>query len=218
MTLYDLSHTVTPGMVTYPGLPGPEVSDHLSREASRAHYAPGTTFQIGRVSMVASTGTYVDAPLHRYAYGADVAALPLASLADLPAVVLSRAPDVPPAVDAAALAGLDVAGCAVLVRTGHDRHWGTPAYHAAPLPHLTRCAALHLRDAGAALVGIDALNIDSMDDPERPVHTILLGAGVPIVENLANLGALPDSGARFFAVPPPMAALGSFPVRAFALA
>jgi len=186
--LLDLSHPIVPGMTTYPGLPGPVVREHLSREASRAHYAPGTEFHIGAIDMVGNTGTYIDAPFHRHPCGADVAGLPLA-------------------------------GRAVLVQTGHSSHWGSAAYFH-DHPFLTREAAGLLCAARAALVGIDSLNIDSTADPERPVHTLLLGAGVPIVEHLVRLETLPEPcpGLRFFAVPAPVRALGSFPVRAFALA
>jgi arylformamidase len=212
--LIDLSHTVRDGLVTYPGLPAPRVCDFLSRQASRAIYAPGTEFHIGRIEMVANTGTYVDAPFHRFADGKDLAELPLESLADLETVVV-RAPAAA-AVGLEPVPGLDVRGKAVLIETGWSRHWDTPAYLSGH-PFLTRNAAERLRDAGAALVGIDSLNIDDTADWTRPVHTILLGAGIPICEHLTNLGAVPDRGARFFAVPVKVRALGTFPVRAFAV-
>lgn len=212
--LIDLSHDITNGMVTYPGLPAPDVGDFLSRKASQAHYAPGTTFQIGRIDLFASTGTYIDAPFHRYADGADLAGFDLAQIADLP-VALVHIPDGSPrAIDADAFAACDVVGCAVLVHTGWSRLWGTEAYFG-DWPHLTREAAEYLRDAGAHLVGIDSVNIDTTSDPERPVHTVLLGADIPIVEHLANLAAVPSVGARFFAVPPKVRGMGSFTVRAF---
>jgi arylformamidase len=74
-----------------------------------------------------------------------------------------------------------------------------------------------LREAGASLVGIYSLNIDDTADLTRPVHTMLLGAGIPIVEHLCGLSALPDTGASFFAVPTKVKAVGTFPIRAFAL-
>jgi kynurenine formamidase len=212
--LIDLSHTVRDGLVTYPGLPAPRIGDHLSREASRGHYAPGTEFQIGRIEMVANTGTYLDAPSHRYAGAADLAGLPLGSLADLPGVVVD-APAGRRAVAAADLPRGELRGRAVLVRTGWSRHFGTPCY-ADGHPFLTADAAEALLARGAALVGIDSLNIDDTANGARPVHTLLLRAGVPVVEHLTNLEALPPDGFRFYAVPPKVAGMGTFPVRAFA--
>ena len=217
MPFIDLSHTVEQGMATYPGLPGPLICDFLSREQSRAHYGPGTEFQIGRIEMVGNTGTYVDAPFHRFAQGKDLSQLPLSSLADLDTVVVRVAPDAGRAITAAAFSGLDVRGKAVLVHTGWSRHWRTPQYFDGH-PYLTEDAAALLRDSGAALVGIDSLNIDSINDARRPVHTTLLGAEIPIAEHLRGLELLPDAGARFFAVPVKVSGFGTFPVRAFAIA
>jgi kynurenine formamidase len=213
--LIDVSHTVEDGLVTYPGLPAPLVCDFLSREASRALYAGGTTFQIARIEMVANTGTYVDAPFHRFADGADLAQLDLARLADLDGLVID-AEGSAGAVDVRHFRGLDVRGKAVLVRTDWDRHWATPAYFTGH-PYLTREAAELLRDGGAALVGIDSLNIDDVRDGFRPVHTTLLGAGVPIAEHLCGLAALPRTGFRFHAVPVKFRGVGTFPVRAYAV-
>jgi arylformamidase len=209
----DLSHTVEAGMVTYRGLPAPIICDYLSREASRRQYAPGTEFHIGRIDIVANTGTYLDSPFHRYAEGKDLADLPLASLADLPTVVVRSERN---QIDRRDVAGLDVKGKAVLVQTGWSRHWRSDAYFEGH-PFLTEDAAISLRDSGAALVGIDSLNIDDTRDGRRPVHSILLAAEIPIVEHLTNLAALPDEGARFFAVPVKVRAFGTFPVRAFAI-
>jgi arylformamidase len=210
----DLSHVIEHGMTTYPGLPGPLICDFLSREASRARYAPGVEFQIGKVEMVANTGTYLDAPFHRYPGGIDISGLPLASLARLEAIVV-RARGAGSAIGLEAFAGRDVAGRAVLVRTGWDIHWGTSTYLSGH-PFLTDAAAKYLVNGGAALVGIDSLNIDDIDDGARPVHSRLLGAGIPIVEHLCDLGSLPDEGFRFSAVPAKVAGMGSWPVRAFA--
>jgi kynurenine formamidase len=211
-TLIDLSHVIEGGMVTYKGLPAPHICDFWTREQSAALYEDGSTFQIGRIDMVANTGTYLDAPFHRYADGDDLAALALERLASLPGLVVrSEAP----AVDAAAFDGLEVRGHAVLVHTGWDRHWRTDAYYENH-PFLTEAAARLLAERGAALVGIDSHNIDDTRVPRRPVHTILLGAGTLVCEHLTNLGALPDSGFRFSAVPPKVAGMGTFPVRAFA--
>jgi arylformamidase len=213
--LVDLSHPIEHGMITYPGLPGPVVSDFMGREASRGHYAEGTTFHIARVRMVANTGTYLDAPFHRFAHGKDVGSLPLERLADLDGVVVDAAGR-GPAIDADRFAGRHLAGQAVLVRTGWDTHWRTPRY-AEGHPYLTRAAAEFLAGAAPALVGIDSLNIDDTGDGVRPAHTLLLSAGIPIVEHLCNLGALPAAGFRFHAVPAPFLGLGSFPVRAYAV-
>ncbi len=214
MTFVDLSHVIEHGMTTYPGLPGPVICDFLSREASRARYAPGVEFQIGKIEMVANTGTYLDAPFHRYADGKDLAALPLGSLAGLDALVV-RGPRSGRAIDRDAFRGRPVRGKAVLVRTGWDVHWGTPTYLDGN-PYLTADAASYLADEGAALVGIDSLNIDDLGDLARPVHSTLLGAEIPIVEHLCHLGPLPDAGFTFSAVPPKVAGFGTFPVRAFA--
>ena len=214
--LIDLSHTIESGMVTYKGLPAPMICDWLSREASRAKYAPGTEFQIGKIEMVANTGTYVDSPFHRYENGKDLSELPLESLANLDCIVVRVDPSAGPAIDQVPLSASQVSGRAVLFCTGWDRHWRTDAYHEGH-PHLTERAAEWLAKAGAAIVGIDSFNIDSVATGERPVHTILLGNEIPIVEHMRGLGALPSTGSRFFAVPVKVKAFGTFPVRAFAM-
>jgi len=214
--LIDLSHEIEHGMVTYGGMPGPTISDWLTREASTARYTPGTTFQIGKIDLLANTGTYIDAPFHRYENGADIAGYRLEAVADLSGLVVRTTERSARAIDVAAFSRLDLKGKAVLVHTGWDAHWRTDAYSAGGHPFLTRAAAEHLVQAGAVLVGIDSLNIDDHKDGTRPVHTTLLGAGVAVVEHLTNLGALPDRGFTFFAVPAPVKGMGSFPVRAFA--
>ena len=214
-TLIDLSHTVEHGMVTYKGLPAPIICDYLSREASRARYAPGTEFHIGKIEMVANTGTYLDSPFHRYADGMDLAQLPLEGLANLDTVVVRVAPG-QRSIGRESFEHLNVGGKAVLVATGWDRHWRTDQYFEGH-PFLTGDAAQWLRDAGAILVGIDSLNIDDTADLARPVHSTLLGAAIPIVEHLCGLSAVPETGSRFFAVPVKVKAFGTFPVRAFAL-
>ncbi len=212
--LIDVSHEVADGLVTYRGLPAPIICDYLTRAASRPLYAAGTEFHIGRIDMVANTGTYLDAPFHRYADGQDVAQLDLATVANLDAVVLSVART--RAIDADVFAPHDLRGKAVLVHTGWDEHWNTEQYFS-DHPFLTRAAAAHLVAARARLVGIDSLNIDDTADLTRPAHTFLLGAGVPIVEHLCNLAALPARGCKFFAVPVKVKGMGTFPVRAFGL-
>jgi kynurenine formamidase len=213
--LIDLSHVVHDGEPVYPGLPAPRISDHLSHAASRARYADGVSFQIGRIDMVANSGTAIDAPFHRYPDKPDVSALPLTAIADVDAVVVHLQGMRGRRIDRHALGAVDVAGRAVLLDTGWSVHWGTAAY-AEGWPFLGRDAAIHLRDQGARLVGIDALNIDDTSDAERPAHSILLAAGIPIVENLASLVALPAKGLRFSAVPMRAAGMGAFPVRAWA--
>jgi arylformamidase len=215
MRLIDVSHTVESGMLTYKGLPAPVICDYLSREASRTRYAPGTEFQIGRIDMVSNTGTYLDSPFHRYADGKDLSELPLRSLADLDCIVVRVTPGAERAIDEIALARDEVRGRAVLFHTSWDRHWRTDAYFE-EFPYLSARLAEWLRDAGAVLVGIDSHNIDCTDSGERPVHSTLLRSDIPIVEHLCGLAALPERGARFFAVPVKVRRFGTFPVRAFA--
>lgn len=212
--LIDLSHAIEDGLVTYRGLPAPIVCDFLSREDSKAHYAEGTSFHIGKIEMVANTGTYIDAPFHRYEDGRDIAELPLPWIAGLEGVVV-HATQRGRSVDASVFESLDVCDKAVLVHTGWSRHWNTADYFEGHT-YLTEDAAAFLKARGARLVGIDSYNIDDTRDGRRPVHSILLGAEIPIVEHLCQLERLPASGFRFFAVPPKVKAFGTFPVRAFA--
>lgn len=211
--LIDLSHTVEAGLVTYKGLPAPIICDYLSREASRKLYAPGTEFQIGKIEMVANTGTYLDSPFHRYADGIDLSELRLEQLAGLNALKVTARNR---SVDASAFSALkDLAGKAIMVETGWSRHWKTNQYYEGH-PFLTEDAACFLADAGVALVGIDSHNIDSTADGRRPVHSKLLGRGILIVEHMTALERLPASGFRFSAVPVKVKGFGTFPVRAFA--
>ena len=213
--LIDLSHTIGDGTITYPGLPGPVITDHLSRAESRERYAPGYEFQIGHIEMVSNTGTYLDTPFHRFADGHDLAGLDLQRVAAVPGLVVDASGA--QAIGADLLAGLDVAARAVLLRTAWDRHWGTDAYGDPSHPFLGVDAADLLVTAGAALVGIDSVNIDDTRDGTRPIHTVLLGAGIPIVEHLCRLDRLDGREFTFFAVPPAVVGMGTFPVRAFAL-
>jgi kynurenine formamidase len=213
--LVELNHVIRAGMTTYPGLPGPSIAPHLTREDSRDHYAPGTEFAIDELTLIGNTGTYLDAPYHRYPDGADLSSVPLAQTADLPTTVVRVAGTQRRAIDVGALAGLEVRGRAVLLHTGDDARFGSPAY-AEGRHFLTRAGAAWLAANEAALVGIDALNIDDTDDGSRPAHTLLLAAGIPVVEHLTGLGQLPPTGARFTAVPLRIEGFGTFPVRAFA--
>jgi kynurenine formamidase len=214
--LVELSHVIEPGMTTVPGLPGPEITPHLTRAASQAHYAPGTEFAIDRVTLVGNTGTYLDTPFHRYQDGHDLGDLPLAKVVDLPAVVVGAVESEGRAVDVDEVSAFDVTGKAVLLYTGGDRDFGTPAY-AENAPFLTAAASEWLVAHGAALVGIDSVNIDDLQDPCRPAHTLLLAAEIPVVEHLTGLDQVPTHGARFTAAPPRFAGFGTFPVRAFAV-
>src|SRR4030095_10358033 len=166
----DLSHTVEHGMITYKGLPAPIISDHLSREASRAFYEPGTQFQIGKIEMVANTGTYLDSPCHRYPHGKDLSELELSSLANLDGKVVRAKSEGQRAIAQASFEGVDVRGKAVLIHTGWDAHWRTERYFEGH-PFLTKDAAQFLADEGAALVGIDSYNIDDTADLSRPAHS-----------------------------------------------
>lgn len=213
--LIDVSHEVESGLITYPGLPAPVVSDYLSREASTAHYAEGTTFQIGRIEMIANTGTYIDAPFHRFAEGGDLSRLPLERLADVEGLLID-ATQAGRALDLALFESFDVSGKAVLIRTNWDRFWRTPQY-AEGAPFVTRAAAVWLAAQNPALVGIDSVNIDDKADGTRPAHTLLLGAGIPVVEHLCDLAQLPAAGFRFHCVPVKFRGVGTFPVRAYAV-
>ncbi len=214
--LVDLTHPVEDGMTTYPGLPGPQFGVHLSREDSRARYAPGTEFEIGRISMVTNTGTYLDAPWHRFAAGSDLAGLPLEHTAAVDAVVVDLRGSSRRGIDPPALAAVEVRGRAVLLHTGWDRFWRTDHY-AQGAPFLGAAAARDLVARGATLVGIDAVNIDDIGDGQRPAHTALLAAGIPVLEHLTGLDLLPAEGFTLHAAPVPVRGLGTFPVRAYAV-
>ncbi len=216
----ELSHVIEDGLITYPGLPAARVCDYLSREASRAVYAPGTEFQIAKIEMVANTGTYLDCPSHRYAHGHDLSQIQPESFADLDAIVVRADHRQVRAIDASWFRDKELRGRAVLVHTGWDAYW-TQANYAVEHPFLTENAALYLRDCGVKLVGIDSMNIDDTSQDvaggkQRPVHSTLLGADILIVEHLCNLGALPDEGFTFSAMPPKVRGAGTFPVRALA--
>jgi arylformamidase len=212
----DLSHEIVDGMTTHPGIPPPVIGTFLTHEASAERYAPGTTFEIGRIDMIANTGTYLDTPAHRFRGRADLSGLELRKVVDLEGVLVDCRDMDQKAIGPEAFEGADVGGRAVLVATGWDANWGTPAY-LSDNPHLTEDAAQFLVLRGAALVGIDSLNVDALTDPRRPAHTAILGADIPLVEHLTGLDRLPREGWHFFAVPPRIRGLATFPVRAFAL-
>ncbi|MEO0473905.1 MAG: cyclase family protein [Bacteroidota bacterium] len=214
-TYIDLSHTIKDGEITYQGLPAPLICDFISREQSADSYDDGSTFQIARIDMVSNTGTYIDCPFHRYEDGKDLAETELAAFADLPGILIDAAFEDHLAIDASFFEGKAVRGKAVLVHTGWSRLWQTDAYFGAH-PYLTKDAAEYLRDQGAKLVGIDAYNIDNTKGKARPVHSILLGEEILIVEHLTNLAALRGKSFSFSAIPPKIEGMGTFPVRAFA--
>jgi arylformamidase len=216
MHLIDLSHPIEHGMITYPGLPGPVIADHLTRAASRERYNGEAEFHIGRIEMVANTGTYLDAPFHRFGEGADIAQLPLSRLAALRGVLV-RLPDGRRALEPEDVRDLDLRDAALVVHTGWSKHWQLEAYARADHSYVSRAAAELLSESGVALVGIDSVNIDDMADPARPAHTLLLRAGIPVVEHLTNLSSLHEQRFTFFAVPAPVRGMGTFPVRAFAI-
>jgi len=212
--LIDLSQTIEAGMITYPGLPGPVITDHLSRVESRSHYEPGTEFLIGRIDMIGNTGTYLDTPFHRYEDGFDLDGLALEDVADLPGVCLEAAgPEIGPEV----IEGIEVRGLAVLFHTGWDRHWRAETYGEPGHPYVSAALTDALVEGGAVLVGIDSVNIDDTRGGTRPAHSGLLAAGIPVVEHLTGLGQLVGREFGFFAVPPKVSRFGTFPVRAFAL-
>jgi arylformamidase len=212
--LIDLSHTVEDGMITYKGLPAPIICDYLSREASRAVYAEGTEFNIGKIEMVANTGTYIDSPFHRYADGKDLSELPLESLANVEGVLIDCHEHPERAITSRQLLGHDITGKAVLIRTDWSRHWRTDQYFEGH-PFLTKDAAQYLKDSGATIVAMDTYNIDDTADGTRPAHTMLLGADIPICEHMCNFDQIPNLPFRFYAVPVKVKGFGTFPVRAF---
>ncbi len=211
----DLSHVIEDGMITYPGLPVPQIKPDSVSSLGRASYAPGVEFRIGEVTICGNTGTYLDSPAHRYPDADDLSELPLGKLAELDGVRVDVTGSSQRSIARSELLPYDCRGKAVLIRTGWDRHWGTGEYFRNH-PFLTADAATYLAGTGAVLVGIDSLNIDDTGDPERPVHSLLLAAGIPVCEHLTGLGQLPGAGFRFSAVPPKLRPFGTFPVRAYA--
>ncbi|MHC5795070.1 cyclase family protein [Lacisediminihabitans sp. FW035] len=214
--LVDLSHTIRAGLVTYPGLPAPEIRPFLTREDSIASYAEGTQFAMDIITMIGNTGTYLDSPFHRYAGGTDLAGLSLDTLVDQPAEIFHLRDVSSRGVTVEAFAGRDLAGKAALLDTGWSRFFGAAEY-ATGAPFLTAEGAAYLVDQGVTLVGIDSLNIDDVESGgERPAHSLLLAAGIHVVEHLTAVDELPESGATVTVVPPKIEGFGTFPVRAFA--
>jgi arylformamidase len=213
--LIDLSHTIENGLITYKGLPAPVICDYLSREDSKKIYAEGTSFQIGKIEMVSNTGTYIDCPFHRYENGNDLNDTPLEHFAELKGLIIRKPYQENIVIDADLFRDLDLEGKALLIQTGWDKHWNTEKYYNNH-PFLTGDAALLLKEKKVRLVGIDSHNIDDTRTNSRPVHTILLGSGILIVEHLCNLSAIPDENFIFNAIPPKFKGVGTFPVRAMA--
>ena len=213
--MVDLSHVIEDGMITYKGLPAPIVCDWLSFDDSHSHYDPGTEFSMQTATLHSNTGTYMDTPRHRYRDGHDLCGLPLERVSDVDGICVDATRE-DRHIGAKVFAGLYLAGKAVLVRTGWDRHWRTDQYFE-DHPFLSEEAAIYLRAQNVSVVGIDSYNIDDTSGGTRPVHSVLLGAGIPIVEHMTNLGELPQQGFRFTAVPPKIKGMGTFPVRAHAI-
>jgi len=214
--LVDLSHEIEAGKITYPGLPAPIITPHLTREKSKSIYAPGTEFAMDIITMIGNTGTYLDSPYHRYDTGADLAALELCTLVNLRAEVFHLDDSIERGIPAEVFYDRNLTGAAVLLHTGWNQHFGSAEY-GVNAPFLTEAGARHLVEAGVQLVGIDSVNIDdTQSGGTRPAHSLLLAAGIHVVEHLTNLGELPTQGARFTAVPPKIKNFGTFPVRAFA--
>lgn len=210
----DLSHIIEDGMQTFKGLPAPIICDYFSHEESHQFYAEGTEFQIGKIEMVSNTGTYIDSPFHRYRDGNDLSAIGLKQMAQLDGILIDVTST--KVIDEYFFKNLDLKGKAVLIRTDWSRHWRTEQYFY-DHPFITESAAIFLRDAGVTLVGIDSHNIDDTSGNSRPVHTILLGANILIVEHLCNLHQIPTNQPfTFSAVPPKVKGFGTFPVRAYA--
>lgn len=213
MELIDLSHSIEHGMITYKGLPAPLICDYLSREDSKKNYAPGTEFQIGKIEIVANTGTYLDCPFHRYAEGNDLSQIHLEKLAELSGVLIDAENN--QVIGKEFFEARDLFGKAVLVHTGWSKHWRTDTYFENH-PFLTEEAAHYLVDQKIKLVGIDSHNIDDTRTNTRPVHSTLLRNEILIVEHMTNLPLLKGKDFVFNAVPPKFVGVGTFPVRAFA--
>jgi kynurenine formamidase len=213
--IIDLSHPLVPGMPSYPGLPSPKFNVFRSHEqpAEQSMYAEGVSFEIAQYDFVGNIGTYVDAPYHRHPNGEDLARLPLHKLVNVPGILVRVTADGP--IGADHFRNLDVDAKAVLIRTDWCKRWGRDYFRSGP--YLTADACDALAQQGATVVGIDCANIDNMQDKQRPAHTILLGAGIPIVEHLCSLDKLASKRFRFFAAPPAILGGTSFTVRAFAI-
>ena len=210
----DLSHSIEDGMKAYQGFPSPKIQAFLTREDSRSHYDGKAEFFIGKVEMVGNVGTYLDSPFHRHANGLDLSRIPLENIAGVADIVI----DGQPSADRSIRIDCDeseISEKAVLIRTGWDKRWGTERYWE-PGPYLSHQSIDFLVRSEVRLVGVDFWNIDKVENKARPAHTRLLEEDIIIVEHLANLTALPRTGFRFYAVPPPIVNGASFPVRAFA--
>ena len=214
MKFIELSHTIEPGMKTYPGLPEPRAEILIDHDSSRARYQDKSEFLIASLHLCGNTGTYVDSPLHRYRNGTDLAGLPLERLAQLRTVVVEAPAGLDRGIGAEVFRDIDVRDRAVLVRTEWSKHWRTPHYFE-PNPFLTRAACEYLAGEGARFVGIDSLNIDDIEDLARPAHTVLLGADIPVCEHMTNLAAAPRSGGWLHAAPIAWKGGATFPVRAY---
>ena len=217
-SIIDLTHPIPHGLVTDPRLPAVTVAEFWSRASSAKNYAWGVSFQIASVEFAQNTGTYVDCPWHRYEDGLGVWNFPLERFVDLPTVVVDVRDKIDSAgrIDEGAITSAVKIGHALLLCTGWSKHWGTDEYGSGRHPWINGATAQMLVDKGVTLYGVDTLNADSFADRARPVHSILLRAGIPIIENLTGLEKLLGRDVRLHAAPLPIVGFGSCPVRAFA--
>ena len=213
--LVDLSHTIEDGLITYRGLPAPIICDYYSHEESRRFYTEGTEFHIGKIEMVSNTGPYLDCPVPRFKAGKDLCKTPLEQLANLDGIKISVPFQDTLEISQSYFQNLSLKGKAVLIHTGWSQYWASEGYFENH-PYLTSDAASFLVKAGVKLVGIDSYNMDDTSTITRPVHTMLLGQEICIVEHLCNLDLIPENGFRFTATPPKIEGMGTFPVRAYA--
>jgi kynurenine formamidase len=196
----EVSHAIEAGMKTYPGLPEPSVEVLLDYSASRERYQGKAEFLIASLHLCGNTGTYVDSPRHRFREGADLAEIPLESVAHVPVVRIDARAHSGRGVGADVFRGLTLAGRAVLVNTDWSRHWRSERYFEWN-PFLTVAACELLVASGVRFVGIDSLNIDDVGNLSRPTHALLLGAGIPVCEHMTNLEQLAPEGGHIHAVP-----------------
>lgn len=214
----DLSHSIENGTVTYPGDPPALIELTLDRKLTSKLNGGGTTsgVEINTIKMVSTSGTYIDAPYHVFEDGKKIKDYPIEKLVNLPSIVV-KIPENRNYFDVQDISGINVKGKAVLFFSGHDKFFMTPEY-GKNAPYLTIELANILVEKGAIFVGIDSPLIDNMEKQSElgiPVHYKLLGADIPICEDLANLELLPTDGFTITALPAKVA-LESFPARVFA--
>ena len=206
----DLTHPLAPGMPVYPGTEPPEFV--------RACTIAANGFAETRLNLYSHTGTHMDAPAHILADGLPLDAMPVSRFIG-PACVLdlTACAGQTVGVDTIRAQRARLAGCEfVLLRTGWGRFWGQPGYFGG-YPILAVAAAAWLADLGLKGVGIDAISFDAVESRDLPVHRILLGRGLVLIENLANIEALPTTGFQLAAFPLKLRDADGSPVRAVGL-